>query len=111
MHAAFDISVCCSLSEGFPNSVVEAMSVARPVVATNVGGIPDAVEHERTGLLVPPADAASLAAALEVLLADAPKRQRFGEAGRDLARERFGATHVMAKLEDTYEHLVREALV
>jgi len=110
MHAAFDISVCCSTSEGFPNSVVEAMAVGRPVVATNVGGIPDAVEHERTGLLVPARDATQLAAAIDALLADPAKRQRFGDAGRAIARQRFSATQVMSKLEHTYEQLVGDAL-
>jgi L-malate glycosyltransferase len=110
LHAAFDISVCCSLSEGFPNSVVEAMAAGRPVVATNVGGIPDAVEHDRTGLLVEVGDSTRLADAIELLLNDPEKRRRFGDAGRELARERFSATRVMAKLESTYEQLVHHAL-
>lgn len=110
MHAAFDISVCCSLSEGFPNSVVEAMAAARPVVGTDVGGIPDAVRHGETGLLVPAGDVAALANAIEALLLDPSKRKRFGEAGREVARSRFSASSAIERLESTYEQLVREAL-
>src|SRR5258708_20758858 len=53
LNRLFDVSVLCSLSEGFPNTLVEAMAAERPVVATRVGGIVDAVEEDRNGLLLP----------------------------------------------------------
>ena len=106
-NAAFDISVLCSTAEGFPNSVLEAMAAGRPVVATRVGGVPDAVEPERTGLLVPPSDAKALADALDTLLADEGRRVALGTAGRELARERFGERAVLDMLENAYEELTQ----
>ena len=108
-HALFDVSVLCSTAEGFPNSVVEAMAAGRPVVATRVGGIPDAVDHDRTGLLVPPGDAEALANALDALLTDERRRQALGAAGRDAARERFGERAVIKTLEDAYQQLANRA--
>ena len=102
-HALFDVSVLCSLREGFPNTVIEAMAVARPVVATNVGGIPDVVEHGRVGLLVPPTDPAGLAAALESLASDPARRRRMGEAGFESVRARYTAGAVLGRLADLYE--------
>jgi glycosyltransferase involved in cell wall biosynthesis len=77
-----DIFVLPSYSEARPRSVIEAMSLGLPVVATNVGGVPSLVTDEHTGLLVPPGDAASLAAALDRLVRRPELRQRFGAAGR-----------------------------
>jgi L-malate glycosyltransferase len=108
-HKVFDVSVLCSSSEGFPNSVVEAMAAARPVVATNVGGIPDALTHGETGLLVPPADAASLAAAIEELLADPERRRSMGAAARDRAFARYRASAVLGSLAALYDTLLTTA--
>jgi glycosyltransferase involved in cell wall biosynthesis len=65
------------------------MAHARPVVATAVGGLAEAVADGETGLLVPACDIAALRAALERLLDDADLRARLGVAGRERARERF----------------------
>ena len=104
-HALLDVSVLCSLHEGFPNSVVEAMAAARPVVGTAVGGIPDAVVEGETGMLVPPQSPERLAAALDSLLVDPTRRTRMGEAGQRRARERYHATAVVPQLEELYETL------
>jgi len=104
----FDVSVLCSLQEGFPNAVVEAMAAARPVVATSVGGASDAVEHGETGLLVPPRQPEQLAAALDQLLADPERRARMGAAGQQRARERYHASAVIPRLEALYEALLRQ---
>jgi glycosyltransferase involved in cell wall biosynthesis len=78
-----------SLMEASPNAVIEAMSAGLPVVATNVGGIPEVVEHDRNGLLVPAGDPAALASALRNLLGDAPRCRRLGAAARATIGERF----------------------
>jgi glycosyltransferase involved in cell wall biosynthesis len=106
-HNLFDVSVLCSLHEGFPNTIVEAMAAARPVVATNVGGAPDAVEDGETGLLVPPRDPARLAEAIDALLGDPARRARMGAAGQRRARERYHASTVIPRLEALYEDLLQ----
>jgi glycosyltransferase involved in cell wall biosynthesis len=83
------VVVCPSRREGFGVVAREAMAFGRPVVATTVGGLPDAVEDGVTGLLVPPRDPKALRAALETLLGDHELRSRLGVAGRERARERF----------------------
>jgi len=77
-----DIFVLPSLSEARPRSVIEAMSIGLPVVASEAGGLPTLVAHETTGLLVPPGDAAALGDALRRLIESAPLRARLGAAGR-----------------------------
>ena len=72
------VVVCPSRREGYGVVAREAMAHGRPVVASAVGGLVDAVEHERTGLLVPPGDPAALRAAIERLLTDATLRARLG---------------------------------
>jgi glycosyltransferase involved in cell wall biosynthesis len=84
------VVVCPSRREGYGVVAREAMAHGRPVVATAVGGLTDAVEDDVTGLLVPPRDPPALRAALARLLADAELRSRLGAAAREHARERFG---------------------
>jgi len=76
------VVVLPSYREGLPLCVLEAMAHGRPVVATTVGGIPQLVDHGRTGLLVEPGDVDALRGALERLLADAELRRRMGRAAR-----------------------------
>lgn len=108
IHSLFDISVLSSLSEGFPNTVVEAMAAGRPVVATQVGGIPDGVIHNETGILVPSRNPSALAGAIGELLADSGRRTAFGAAGRRRAQSRFSAASVVPAIESLYERLVRQ---
>jgi glycosyltransferase involved in cell wall biosynthesis len=83
------VVVCPSRREGYGVAVREAMAHARPVVATSVGGLLDAVDDGVTGLLVAPQDPIALRAAIERLLADADLRHKLGAAARDAARGRF----------------------
>jgi glycosyltransferase involved in cell wall biosynthesis len=105
LHQFLDVSVLCSLSEGFPNSLIEAMAAARPVVSTLVGGVTDAVTHGVTGILVPADGPAPLVDALQTLEADPLLRARLGEAGRDAVRTKFGQERVIEKLTALYEML------
>ncbi len=75
--------------DGIPNVVLEAMAAGLPVVATAVSGIPEAVSHETTGLLVEPGDVTGLAEALERVLTDSTLAARFGAAGRARIAEEF----------------------
>jgi glycosyltransferase involved in cell wall biosynthesis len=83
------VVVCPSHREGYGVVAREAMAYGRPVVASAVGGLIDAVEDEVTGLLVPPGDAEALRAAIERLLGDEELRLRLGNAARARSRERW----------------------
>jgi glycosyltransferase involved in cell wall biosynthesis len=89
LYARAAVVACPSRREGFGVACLEAMAHARPVVATDVGGLRDLVVDGETGLVVAPRDQRALRAALERLLADADLRRRLGAAGRERARERF----------------------
>jgi glycosyltransferase involved in cell wall biosynthesis len=89
-YADADVFVLTSLWEGLPYVVLEAMSFGLPVVATGVDGIPEAVEDDVTGLLVPPARAEETAVALTSLLCDPARRAAMGEAGRTRVGSHFG---------------------
>jgi L-malate glycosyltransferase len=108
-HAAFDVSVLASYSEGFPNTVVEGMAAGNPVVATDVGGTADAIRDEVTGLLVPAGSAAALAAALVRVLDDPTLARRLGQAALQRAQHEFRADAVIPRLEMLYSSLLAES--
>jgi glycosyltransferase involved in cell wall biosynthesis len=97
------VVVCPSRREGYGVVAREAMAYGRPVVATAVGGLVDAVEHERTGLLVPPGDVRALRRALQRLLADAELRARLGAAAREHAQARLSWAAATAATLAVYE--------
>jgi glycosyltransferase involved in cell wall biosynthesis len=84
-----DIVVLPSYTEGLPNVALEAGAAGVPVVATAVGGTPEAVADGVNGFLVPPGEPASIAAKVSELLRDQSLRERFGSAGRERMRELF----------------------
>ncbi len=106
-HALFDVSALTSRSEGFPNAVVEAMAAGRPVIATDVGGVRDAVTDGVTGLLVPDDDDAGFAGALDRLRGDSEFAAALGRAGQQTARDRFSDEVVLNQLMALYEELAR----
>lgn len=106
LHHLFDVSALCSSSEAFPNSIVEAMAAGKPVVATRVGGIVDAVVDGQTGFLVAPGTPSAVATAIERLLIEPGLRRQLGEAAARRARARFHADQVLPALESLYLRLL-----
>jgi glycosyltransferase involved in cell wall biosynthesis len=111
LNHLFDISVLCSKREGLPNAVLEAMAAGKPVVATDVGGVADAVVDGETGLLVPASDPDRFAAALDALLSDSARARRLGEAGRKRAQAMYSPQAALGALEAVYMGLVRRSPV
>jgi glycosyltransferase involved in cell wall biosynthesis len=105
--AALDIAVLPSYREALGLTVLEAMALSRPVVASNVGGIPEMIEDGVTGLLVPPHDPEALAAAIIRLLRDHPLADTLGRAGHDLVHERFCIELMVDAVERIYDEGAR----
>jgi len=93
--------------EGVPQGIMQAMACGLAVVSTPVGAIEEAVQRERTGLLVPPRDAAALADALAALMADEARRRAMGEAGRAYAQAHFGIEAMLDKMETVFREAIR----
>jgi glycosyltransferase involved in cell wall biosynthesis len=87
-------------AEGLPNVVIEAMAEGAVVVGSRHAGIAEAIEHERTGLLVPPEDPEAIAAALRRLIGDPALRRRLGANARAAAAEQFDALTQSCRLEE-----------
>jgi glycosyltransferase involved in cell wall biosynthesis len=105
---SLDIAVSCSDFEGSPLAVMEYMDAALPVVATDVGGLPDLIEPGVHGLLVAPKDPPALAAALAELLGDPQRARAMGERGRQRRRAEFDIDVLVGRLEDLYLELLAE---
>jgi len=99
----FDVFVLPSLSEGISNALLEAMAAGLPVVATNVGGTPEVVQHGVTGLLVPPQDSRALADALRQVLSDPDRRHEMGRKGRERVEAHFSLSAMARHYEQVYE--------
>jgi glycosyltransferase involved in cell wall biosynthesis len=106
---AIDVFVMPSLWEGLPLSLVLAMGAGVPAVATAVAGIPEIVEDNRTGLLVPPSDASALGVALRRMFADAAFRQRLGRDARASVLPRFGIEKYVDSIAGLYDRLLGQA--
>lgn len=106
LYAAFDVYVLASHREGFPRSAMEAAAMGLPVVATDIRGCRQVVDHARTGLLVPKSDPAALAAALAELVADRQRRVAMGQAGRRKAEAEFDQQRVINLTLSTYDRLL-----
>jgi glycosyltransferase involved in cell wall biosynthesis len=106
LFAAADASVLSSSWENFPHSVVESLAVGTPVIATRVGGVPDVVQHEVNGLLVPAGDAEALAAAVRRFVDDDALRERLRNAAAPSV-ERFRPEHLYGELERVLASVAR----
>ena len=105
LHKAFDMFVMSSVTEGLGTSLLDAMACAKPVVATDAGGIPEVVERDVTGLLVPARDASALGAAIIRLLRDPALAGRLAAAGRARVERRFTADRMVQETLDVYRRL------
>jgi glycosyltransferase involved in cell wall biosynthesis len=106
MLALADVFVLPSESEGFGRVLVEATAMGRPVVATNVGGIPEIVLEGETGLLVEPANPVALAHAVRTLLDEPARAARLGAAGRARAESTFSLGAHVDAIERVYDEVL-----
>jgi glycosyltransferase involved in cell wall biosynthesis len=109
--SVFDIFILPSLNEGMGKVLVEAMLLKKPIIASNVGGIPDLIRNGENGILIPPASPDKLAEAIIDLIKSEDKRNRMGERGRFIA-ESYSDKAMVEKIEKLYEsslyHIGRE---
>lgn len=111
LYADMDVVVMSSLNEGTPVSLIEAMTMGKVVVATNVGGVPDLVEDGVTGLLVPPKDPRALADAILRLLKDKDLRKSIGERARASVYPKYDVSRLIQDMGDLYLKLSVSSLV
>lgn len=105
--AASDIAVQCSLVENL-GGTIEALMMGVPMIATDVGGMPEAVRDGETGLIVPPADPAALAMAMNRLIENRPEAVALGRAGRELMLDRFTMTRTIEDIDAVLQRVTRQ---
>lgn len=101
-----DLVVMPSVSEGLPITLLEAMALERPVVATRTGGIPEVVDHGTTGTLVPPRDPDALGQAISDALVGRARAERMARRARAVVRGRFSADRMVEETAALYDSLV-----
>jgi glycosyltransferase involved in cell wall biosynthesis len=102
----FDVAVLSSHTEGLGIFLLEAMAMNIPVVATQVGGIPEVVVSGETGYLVPPNDPQTLARYIMKILNDTPKLRKMGQAGRQRAEKIFSLKQTLSNTIDLYRKIL-----
>ena len=105
--AAFDVAVLPSYREAQGLTILEAMAMSRPVVASNVGGIPEMIENGVNGVLVPPHDPPALADAIASLLEDHQRADMIGRAGHDTVHDRFCIQLMVNAVQELYDEGAR----
>ena len=106
IYADLDVLVSCSKSEGTPFTIIEAMAAGCPVVATRVGGVPDLLDDQATGLLVPSAQAEPLVAAILQLLRDRDLARALARSAAARAEVRFGPARLASDMDALYTDLL-----
>jgi glycosyltransferase involved in cell wall biosynthesis len=97
-----DIQVSASHEEAFSSAIIEGMASEKPIIATSVGGNPEAVIHNETGLIIPPQDPKAMAHALKTLLDNPERALKFGRNGRRRVEEHFSTRKMIEDLETLY---------
>jgi len=105
---SLDVFVLSSDHEGLGSIIMDAMACRLPVVATRVGGIPEVVDHQKTGLLVPPQRPKSLAKAILKMYEDREFAHRLGKKGYEEVHQKFSAQSMASKAIDLYEELAKK---
>jgi glycosyltransferase involved in cell wall biosynthesis len=105
-----DIVVLSSLEEGFSNAILEAMAAGKPVIATHVGGNPEAILQGETGLLVLPKNSDTLAGAMIQLLENPDIAVKMGKAGRERVKQEFSMDRMVQSIEQIYEKVMQVEL-
>jgi len=103
---SIDVYVMCSTIENLPYSILEAMAWSRPVIGTHVGGIPDLVDHGRSGRLVPPGEAEALADAMLLLVRQPERIAAMGAEGKARLDRLFSWANSVAAHQDVYRNLL-----
>jgi glycosyltransferase involved in cell wall biosynthesis len=111
VHKAFDIFVMSSITEGLGTSLLDAMACGKPIVATTAGGMPEVVADGRTGILVPPRDHETMAAAIVKLLTEETARAEMGAAGLARVRTLFSAERMVQDTLAVYRRVAMHAHV
>lgn len=108
IYADMDVVSLCSINEGTPVSLIEAMLAGRPVVATDVGGVRDIVSHSRTGYLVQRGDARSLAGYIMQLLSNDEMSRKVGQAAREYSRKIYIRERLANDMDILYKDLLKK---
>jgi glycosyltransferase involved in cell wall biosynthesis len=106
VYSILDVFLLPSHWEGCPSSVLEAMAYGLPIVATDVGGIPEIIEHGKTGLLIPPRQPEAIVEALSYLFAHPDVRKELGAAGRKVLEEKFSLQRMTEAISRCYLDLL-----
>jgi len=108
-HATIFVLPCTREADGgmdnLPTVIMEAMAAGLPVISTPLGGIPEMVEHEVNGELVPERDPTAICAALERMISDPERARRLGDKGRQIAREKFSIERSGRELRELFEEI------
>ncbi|MBW1803013.1 MAG: glycosyltransferase family 4 protein [Deltaproteobacteria bacterium] len=102
LMASIDVFAFPSLSEGFPMITLEAMAMAKPIVASNLPGISEQIDHGKTGILVPPGDSHAIAGAVVELLVNRELAKKLGLHARKKAEKAFSVKRMITKTEEVY---------
>jgi len=92
----------------YPNVVLEAMACGKAVIATNIGGPPEMIEHQKTGILIPPSDPVILAEKIKSLLMDRDLRERLGAKAKEVAFSRYDIKTHTRRIEEIYERFLKD---
>jgi glycosyltransferase involved in cell wall biosynthesis len=105
--SACDSVIMPSLTEGFPRVAIEAMASAKPVIATRVGGTPEAIIHNQSGILVPSKDIEAMADAIVNVANNSDLATRLGSAASERTEQHYSASKYVARLDEMYTRLAR----